>query len=230
LIFSVGIDARYYSGSHYKVVTDVLGADYVLDNFTSGAAVGSRSGDINNPVKRALVGDKFGFYNKDAIQTAGAFAQAEYSKNAFTAFVTLSGATQGDKRTDYYNYLNTDPAQTSRWVNFLTYQAKTGANYNINDQMNVYANIGYITKPPFFDVGVFQKFTNQINSNPIDEKLFSYELGYGFKLPGFSAKVNLYRSLYMDQTQTSTFTDSQGNIFTGNVAGVIPCTRARNLN
>jgi len=220
LDLSTGIDARYYEGTHYEVVTDLLGADYVKNNYTAGANFGSRSGDINNPVQRAVVGDKIAYYNKDAVETAGAFAQAEYSKNNFSAFVTLSGAEQADKRADYFNYLNSDPAQTSRWVNFFTYMAKTGANYNINDQMNVYANIGYITKPPFFDKGVFQSFTNIVNPNPVDEKLFSYELGYGFKLPGFSAKLNLYRSMYYDQTLTSSFNDPSGAIFTANVAGV----------
>ena len=190
---------RYYKGSHYQEVTDLLAADYVKNNFTASSAFGNRSGDINNPVQRAVVGDKIGYYNKDAVQTAGAFAQAEYSKKAFSAFVTLSGAEQGDQRQDLFNYLNSDPAQTSPWVKFFTYQAKTGANYNINDQMNVFANIGYITKPPFFDKGVFQNFTNVVNPNPVDEKLFSYELGYGFKISGFSAKLNLYRSQYNDQ-------------------------------
>jgi len=216
---SAGIDARYYTGNHYKVVTDLLGADYVSDNFTATSTFGSRAGDINNPTKRAFVGDKFGFYNKDDVEVGGAFAQAEYSKDDFTAFVTLSGSGTGVRRTDYYNYLNTDPAQTSRWVSFLTYQLKGGANYNINEHMNVFANIGFITKPPFFDKGVFQNFTNVINPNPVNERLFSYELGYNYKTSGFSAKLGLYRSSYMNQTLTANFTDNTGNIFTGNVGG-----------
>ncbi|HEY4325881.1 MAG TPA: TonB-dependent receptor [Mucilaginibacter sp.] len=220
LDLSAGIDARYYQGTHYQVVTDLLAADYVKNNFTAGNAFGTRSGDINNPTDRAVVGDKIGYYNKDGVQMLGAFAQAEYSKKAFSAFITLSGSSQRDQRTDYFNYLNSDPAQTSPWVSFFTYQAKTGANYNINEQMNVFANIGYITKPPFFDKGVFQNFTNVVNPNPVNEKLFSYELGYGFKLPGFSAKLNLYRSSYNDQTLTGNFTDPTGNIFTANVSGV----------
>jgi iron complex outermembrane receptor protein len=216
---STGVDARYYTGTHYKVVTDLLAADYVLDDYTGSAKFGSRSGDINNPIKRAVVGDKFSYYNKDDVEMAGAFAQAEYSKNDFTAFVTLSGSTSADRRTDYYNYLNSDPNQTTPWVKFFTYQVKGGANYNISEHMNVFANIGMITKPPFFDKGVFENFTNVINPHPVDEKLFSYELGYGYKISGFSAKLNLYRSMYKDQTLTSSFTDNSGNIFTGNVSG-----------
>jgi len=167
-----------------------------------------------------LVGDKIGFYNSDNVEMAGAFAQAEYSKNDFTAFVTLSGSESADRRTDYFTYLNGDPNQTTPWVKFFTYQVKGGANYNINEHMNVFANIGTITKPPFFDKGVFENFTNVVNPNPVDEKLFSYELGYGYKMAGFSAKINVYRSEYKNQTFTSNFTDNAGNIFTGNISGV----------
>jgi outer membrane cobalamin receptor len=217
---SAGADLRYYKGTHYEQVTDLLGADYVNDPYTATAAVGSRSGDINNPVHRAVVGDKIGYYNKDFVESAGVFTQAEYSKDKFSAFVTLSGSGTGDKRTDLYNYLNNDPNQSSRYVNFLTYQAKGGANYNLNDQMNVFANIGYITKPPYFD-NVFQKFTNNINTGTVDEKLFSYELGYQFKTSGFIAKLNLYRSSYMNEAFSSSFTDNATNqIYSVNISGV----------
>ena len=218
---TAGIDGRYYYGTHYEVVTDLLGADYVNAPYAAPSPGGSGTNDINNPNERAVVGDKINFYNKDYVEYAGVYTQAEYSKDNLSAFITLSGSGQADKRTDYFNYLNSDPNQTSPWAKFFTYQAKAGANYNINDEMNVYANIGYITKPPYFDKGVFQNYTNVINSNPVDEKLFSYELGYGYKIAGFSAKLDLYRSLYKDQTRTSNVFDQTSNQeLTANVSGV----------
>lgn len=217
---SAGFDLRYYKGTHYEEVTDLLGADYVFDQYTAGNAAGSRSGDINNPNHRAVVGDKIDYYNKDYVESGGVFAQAEYAKDDFSAFITLSGSGTGDKRVDLYNYLNNDPNQSSKYVNFFTYQAKGGANYNINDQMNVFANIGYITKPPYFD-NVFQKFTNSINTGTVDEKLFSYELGYQFKTSGLVAKLNLYRSSYMDQSFSNSYTDNTTNqIYSVNISGV----------
>jgi iron complex outermembrane recepter protein len=217
---SAGIDLRYYVGNHYDEISDLLGADYVQANYNGNPALGKASGDINNPVENAVVGSKVGFYNRDYVESAGAFAQAEYSKNAFTAFVTLSGSEDADKRTDFFNYLNSDPLQTSRWVNYTTYQAKTGANYNINSQMNIFANIGYLTKPPYFG-NVFENYTNQINKSAVTEKLFSYELGYGFKTADFSAKVNLYRTQYSDRAFASTYADATTNqIYTTNISGV----------
>ncbi len=218
--FSAGVDLRYYEGTHYQVVTDLLGADYVLFNYYGTAASGSSGGNINNPIDRAVVGDKIYYYNKDYITSEGVFLQTEYSKNDFSAFVTLTGSGSDDKRVDYFNYLNSDPNQTSKPVNFFTYQAKGGANYNINDQMNIFANIGYLTKPPYFG-NVFENFTNQINTGSIPEKLFSYELGYGYKSSNFSAKLNLYRSLYKDETFTNPYFDSSTNQqYSVNISGV----------
>jgi len=218
---SAGIDLRSYEGSHYEQVTDLLGADYVLNKYTANPAAGTGGGDINNPVHRAVVGDKIAYYNKDYVNTEAAFVQAEYSKNSkFSAFITLSGSGNNDKRKDYFNYLNSDPNQTSRWVSFFTYQAKGGANYNINSEMNVFANVGFITKPPFFGT-VYQNFTNQINTGAVSEKLLSYELGYGYKISTFSAKLNVYRTNYKDETLTSNYFDNTTNqIYTVNVTGV----------
>ena len=217
---STGIDLRYYQGNHYEEVSDLLGADYVQFNYSGNPATGSAGGNINNPVYNAVVGDKINYYNRDYVESGGAFAQAEYAKNNFTAFVTLSGSESADKRTDFFNYLNSDPLQTSPYLNFFTYQAKLGANYNINSQMNVYANIGYLTKPPYFG-NVFENYTNQINKGTVTEKLFSYELGYGFKTSEFSAKVNLYRTSYMDRAFSSAYSDVTTNqLYSVNISGV----------
>ncbi|UOE52052.1 TonB-dependent receptor [Mucilaginibacter sp. SMC90] len=217
---STGIDLRSYDGTHYETVTDLLGADYVYDAFTGSNSLGSRAGDINNPEHRAVVGDKIDYYNKDKILSGAAFAQAEYSKDNFSVFATLTGSGTANRRTDYYNYLNTDPNQTSKYVNFLNYQAKAGANYNINDAMNVFANVGYMTKPPYFD-NIFQKFTNNVNPSSVSEKLLSYELGYGLKLKSFSAKLNAYRTSYNDESfATAVFDQATNQLYTVNVAGV----------
>jgi iron complex outermembrane receptor protein len=220
LDLQAGIDLRYYYGTHYEEVTDLLGADYVLSQYNANPAKGTGGGDINNPTNLAVVGDKIGYYNRDYVESESAFAQAEYSKNDFTAFLTLTGAENGQKRADYFNYLNSDPNQTSPYVNHTSYQAKTGANYNLNAQMNVYANIGYLTKPPYYGT-TFENYTNQVNKSAVDEKLFAYELGYGFKSSGFSAKIDLYRASYKDRSdQTSYFDSATNQLYSANVTGV----------
>jgi len=204
---SAGIDLKDYQGSHYESVNNLLGGQYVVNTAYA-----------NNPTQHAYTGDKVGFYNVDNIISGGAYAQAEYTKNALSAFITLSGTDSRYQRNDYFTYKDGNPLQHSPWVNFLTYQAKGGANYNINDQMNIFANVGFITKPPYFDA-VFINFTDLVNNNTVTEKLFSSELGYGFKASGFSANINIYRSDYMDRAFTQTVTVNSQPYYI-NISGV----------
>jgi iron complex outermembrane receptor protein len=215
-----GIDLRYYYGNHYEQVTDLLGADYVSYPYTGDPALGYTGGNINDPSGKVGINGIVGYHNIDYVESGGAFAQAEYAKDNFTAFATLSGSESADQRKDPFDYLTSDPEETSRWVNFTTYQAKIGANYNLNTEMNVFANIGYLTKPPYFG-DVFEDYTNQINKNPVTEKLFSYELGYNYKIENFSAKLNLYRTSYMDRAFSTTFNDPTTNaVYSTNISGV----------
>ena len=217
---SAGIDLRYYEGNHYEQVTDLLGANYVSFPYTGQPALGKTGGNINDPTGHVGINGLINYHNIDYVESGGAFAQAEYSKDKFSAFVTLSGSENADSRKDPFDYLNGDPNQTSRWVNFTTYQAKAGANYNINSQMNVFANIGYLTKPPYFG-SVFEDYTNQINKSAISEKLFSYELGYAFKVSTFSAKLNLFRTSYMDRSFNSSYSDlATQQLYSANISGV----------
>ncbi|MGN6639568.1 MAG: TonB-dependent receptor [Mucilaginibacter sp.] len=218
--FQAGLDLRYYQGDHSTRVDDLFGASYVAFPYTGNPAQGKTGGNINDPAGVVGVGGLINYHNIDYIETAGAFAQAEYSKDDLSAFITLSGSENADSRKDPFDYLNSDPAQKSRWVNFTTYQVKGGANYNINSQMNVFANIGYLTKPPYFG-NVFEKFTNQINSKAVNEKLLDYELGYQYKISNFSAKLSLYRMSYMDRAYTNSYADPTTNqLYSVNISGV----------
>jgi len=219
---SAGVDLRYYYGDHYEQVTDLMGAKYVQYTLSSSFDVGQgkEGGDVNNPLGVEGINGKINYNNIDYVESGGAFAQAEYSKDNFSVFATLSGSENADKRNDPFDYKDGDPAQDSRWVNFTTYQAKIGANYNINSQSNVFANVGYLTKPPYF-ANVFEQFTNQINSKAVAEKMFAYELGYQFKVTDFVAKLDLYRMSYRDRAYTQSFNDAAtDNLVYVNITGL----------
>lgn len=192
-----GIDLRSFKGVHYNSVRNLLSADYVLDG-----------SNINNPVNMARTGDKIGFYNDGLVNWEGVFLQGEYSEGSLSAFISLSGSNTSYKRIDYFKYLSTDPSRESKWQNFLGYQTKGGANYNINDQHNLFANIGYFEKAPFFNA-VFIGNQNIPNKDAVNEKITSYELGYGFRSAWLTANVNLYRTRWNDRSFTRSFVGGQ---------------------
>lgn len=188
-----GLDLRYYIGSHYRDIVDLLGADYYLDN-----------SDVNNPNRALNVGDKYSYYNDGLVNWTGGFLQGEYSLGKLNAFANVSVSNTGYKRIDYFQYLDSDPLQESDWSNHFGYQVKGGAKYNLTTNHFVFANVGYFEKAPEFDA-VFLNNDQFVNDAAENQKILSYELGYGYRSDKLAANVNLYRTSWLDRTLTSSF-------------------------
>lgn len=206
--FTGGVDFRYYQGEHFTEVTDLLGGQYVLDR-----------DDENNPLNTAGVGDIIDYHDIGTVLWEGLFAQAEYSKDALSAFVTIAGSQTSYKRKDYFNYLDTDPNQETDFQNFLGYSAKGGANYNLDDNNNLFANIGYFEKAPFSNA-VFLNFQNDINEGAKNQKIFSAELGYGYRSANFRADLNVYRTEWNDKTLVQRFQNPDNTTGSANILGL----------
>jgi outer membrane receptor protein involved in Fe transport len=85
---------------------------------------------------------------------------------------------------------------------------------------NVFFNIGYLQRSPLV-ANVFVNNNNAINPNAVPEKLFSYELGYGFRSADLTANVNVYRSTYKDRSVAPrTELNSDGTISTVSLTGI----------
>jgi len=209
LDFVTGVDLRTYTGKHFSEVTDLLGAEYVLED-----------SDINNPNKIAKVGDKRDYWNDGKVGWQGLFTQLEYDNDNISAFVSAAVSNTSYQRIDYFIYLDSDPLQKTDKYNFAGYSVKGGANYNLTDEHNVFANIGYFEKAAGFDA-VFQNYDNEhINENAENQKIFSAELGYGFRGENFAANLNVYRTEWNDRTFTRSLGTINGVDYFANLLGV----------
>ncbi|WNJ16594.1 TonB-dependent receptor [Pontibacter sp. G13] len=209
-----GIDARYYRGEHYREVVDLLGNEYFVDDSDDNL---NENG--NGYIVR--VGDKVNYNNDGEVRWGGVFAQAEYSNDRLSAFASGSLNSIGMRRTEYFNII-IDPETNNHiteWVNFVGFMAKGGANYNLDARNNVFANVGYFEKGPLFD-NVFLNFSNNINQNAANEKILSFELGYGYRSKFFNANVNIYRTSWNDKAEVRTFQQPNGENFVANLQGV----------
>ena len=213
-----GLDFRNYKGIKYNSVRNLLGADYVLEQYSLSSS-GTSTGNINNQVNKARTGDKIGFHNDVIVLWQGGFLQGEYKEGPLSTFLSLAASNTSYKRKDYFRYLSSDPLRESDFVNFFGYQAKGGANYNISQKHNVFANLGYFEKAPFFSA-VFVSNQNAPNSEAKKEKILSYELGYGYRSGALAANVNLYRTSWKDRSTTRSSVGSDGNFYTVNLIGV----------
>jgi outer membrane receptor protein involved in Fe transport len=208
LDFIAGLDLRTYTGKHFTEVTDLLGGAYVSDN-----------SDINNPNRTLKVGDKYSYNNDGNVGWQGLFTQLEYSKDNLSAFISVAVSNTSYQRVDYFLYLDSDPLKETDTYNFTGYSVKGGANYNLTEQHNVFANIGYFEKAPGFQA-VFPNNDNvRINDKAENQKIFSAELGYGFRGEKFAANLNLYRTQWNDRTFTRTLYNN-GQTYFANLLGV----------
>jgi len=205
---SGGVDLRRYIGKHFREVLDLLGGDFVLS-----------TEDENNPNKIARVGDRIGYWNDGIVSWQGIFGQVEYSNGPLSAFFAGAFNNKGFKRVDYFNYLDSDPAQTSETVNHQGFVTKGGANYNINDRHNVFANLGYFETAPIFDA-VFINYVNEINEGAKNEKTLAFELGYGYQSSTFSANVNAYYTNWRDKFFRRSVRQPDGEFYSANIEGV----------
>jgi len=210
LVFLGGLDLRSYTGKHYQEVTDLLGGQYLADN-----------SDVNNPNTALQVGDKFNYNNDGLVGWYGLFAQLEYDVTEdLNTYLSLSGSNTGYKRIDYFQYTPSDDLRETDWYNFFGYNVKGGGNYRIDGNHNVFANVGYFEKAPEFDA-VFPNFNNEdIADNAENEKVLSFELGYGYRSEKLTANVNLYRTAWKDRTESVPINEPDGTISFANVLGV----------
>ena len=201
--FDVGTDLRTYTGYHFRVVNDDLGADNYIDYDDKNNPVNvvdpSQYEDASpswNPWQDIKDMEKIDYYNDGIVKWAGIFGQLEYSNNNISAFVQSSLSNQSFQRVEHFN--ETPPDQESEKSSLTGGSIKGGVNWNINENHNVFFNTGYYAKQPLFDA-VFLNFGNNLNPDLTNEKIFGIEAGYGYRSARFSANANIYRTSWSDR-------------------------------
>ncbi len=214
--FSVGTDDRYYYGYHYQVVSDLYGAAGYKEGNNKNVSpyIVNKIYDYKklswNPFggSTAPLEEQVGYSNDGEVLWYSGFAQIEYSKNNLSAFLQGSVSNQSYQRIDNFvqDGVTRQPNPTTGQVvntktgfkNLFGYNIKGGANYNIDSQNNVFANIGYYSKQPFMNA-VYPSNFQVLNPTLTNEKIFSAEVGYGFRSSKLNANVNLYRTEWKDR-------------------------------
>lgn len=212
---NAGVDLRYYKGLHYRRVQDGLGVAAYLE-----------TKDKNNPNKYVSVNDQktaIDYNNDGIVKQTGGYISAEYNKNKWSIFAAGSMSNTNYQRIEHFIYPKTTDARfKSAKKNFVGYVVKGGINFRINEQHNVFANVGYFERAPFFNT-VWPNFNNHdLARNVVNEKVFSTELGYGFRSQYINVNVNAYRTQWKDKNFIRNFVDpATGLTSRANITGLI---------
>ena len=221
--FYAGVDVRYYNGIHQAVISDLMGGEYFIDA-TRTTSVDPKynyhANDVNWRNEKLGIGDVVYRDYEGRVMQEGVFAQAEYNKGNWAAFLSGSLNCTSYKRIDHFYYDETN--SESALVSFAGGTIKTGFNYNINNWNNVFVNVGYISRAPKFSYGAFMSSntSNVLNINAKNEQVASAEIGYGFHNEIINVMVNGYFTEWMDKAMTKTGTTDQQEDYFMNMTGV----------
>lgn len=83
---------------------------------------------------------------------------------------------------------------TTEWAWFPGYTIKGGLNFNITENQNIFANVGYLSMAPRFN-NVFDN-SNHLFWDIQNQFVKALELGYGFRYKKFAANVNGYYTIW----------------------------------
>lgn len=221
LSFSAGVDARHYTGSHYRTIGDMFGSDY----YDAPDDRRDQNADFEAPLRE---GDKYYYYDDGQVAWGGSYFQLELDKYNYSAFINVSGAQSWYRAIDYfrpnvvtlndttYEVRSTDEfrvlgetewqtdtafltaehpglgSYTTDWESLNSATIKAGGNYNFNEWVNAYTNVGYLKRAPLFN-SVFD-----INNNVIDgyenQYVKAVEAGVKYAKGKFASNVNAYRT------------------------------------
>lgn len=214
--FSGGIDLRTYRGSHYREIGDLFGGNYYIDD--------GNSNERNDTTKK-FAGDKIGYNNDALVNWGGIFGQVKISEGSLTAFINVTTSLSGYKRIDYFlsklldigdttltiSYLNSVVYENkiydhnspglrtneTEWKYIPGWTIKGGVNYNLNETMNVFTNLGFISKAQRFN-NVFDQ-QNTLFREIKNEHVRAAEIGYSWVKPKFTLNINGYYTSWINK-------------------------------
>jgi iron complex outermembrane recepter protein len=212
LNLTAGVDARSYKGEHYREVVNLLGGDYYVDF--------SDNNDVTNADKVKRVGDKVAYHNIGYNSWFGGFVQGEYSMDKLTAVLSAAGSNTSYQREDFFNYTDDSGNQKSEKADYPGYALKVGANYNVNDKINVFGNAGMLSIAPNFR-SAYLNYNNTVNPNAKNEDISSVEFGFGYVNPSlnifgqnlaYKLNINAYNTYWQNKQLVKTANDLIYNI------------------
>ena len=207
---SVGVDARMYTGDHFRQVNDLLGLNGWVDNFRTDRPddytfTEEFEADPWSALFNSADEDNRTQYDySENINYIGAFGQAEYATDHFSAFFQGAVSTQSFQRTGRFTGAERDGGDgiaidglgDSEKISKLGYNLKGGLGYSPNEASTFFVNGGFYSRQPYLD----NIFADIRNSNAIvspeieNEEVLSYEAGYRYNKGNLRINVDVYRT------------------------------------
>ncbi|MGB1050274.1 MAG: TonB-dependent receptor [Rhodothermales bacterium] len=211
LTAEVGVDWRTAEIEHYYSVRDLLG----------GSGYERSDSDFWGGSRILQPGDKFNYYNQNTVDWFGGFAQAEYTKDAFSAYGMAGYSTIKYTYEDFFRDGGDGNPFTIDSGTIGGGQIKGGASLELNDNVSIFGNAGFVSKVPIFD-GVIDDVTGAKLEDPQNETFVAFEAGVDFRSTDrkFAGKLNVYNTTWNDRTVTRFVQEQDGDDGLINITGL----------
>ena len=222
----VGLDWRTAEVEHGREVRDLLGGSYAVngdyDPYGGKYKFFYNEFDETEADAKVGLGDIINYHNHNTIDWLGFFAQGEYDLNRFSlygmggfSFIKYSLIDHFKKASNYdYDYvtasddgelmIDADPV--------MSFQVKGGGLYRVNETTDVFANFGYVQKPPILD-NIIDDIEVSLATDPVNETFVSGEIGANLRLMNgrLNTKLNAYYTMWRDRTVTRNVQSGAGS-------------------
>ncbi len=207
-----GLQYRYFIGKNFKVINDLLGADYWLDIDKYAerdlANPDSAQSDLNNPNRIVKDGDVYGYNYNSHIQTGKTWLQTTFDYKHININVAgfVSQTTMYREGLMRNGKFPESSFGNSAKLNFLDYGGKTGLIYKINGRNFIQAHGAYLTQAPIFrNVYVSPRTRDNTVTNPMSEKIMSADIGYVMRAPKLKITLRAYYTDFKDGSKVMSF-------------------------
>ncbi|MCX6352555.1 MAG: TonB-dependent receptor [Bacteroidetes bacterium] len=205
--FTGGLDVRNYQGSHYRTVYDLLGGNYFIDQANNSqpkilAPVAPSTTPRNAAYSMKTTWDKIAYYNDGLVRWFGLFTQAEYKRNNFSCFVTVTVSETQYKRVDYFAkkdlIINGKKiSQAVGWGDTMLYDGTRSITYNQNNNSQLkkkgdttFLGTKYVVNPKSYTMNSTEANTSSTNWRTFFGYTIKTGANYNFN-SHFNAFLNL---------------------------------------
>ncbi|PJB14060.1 MAG: hypothetical protein CO118_10670 [Flavobacteriales bacterium CG_4_9_14_3_um_filter_32_8] len=220
LMLTGGLTISKYKSNNYKLMNDLLGADFWVDvdqfaerDFADSSAAQS---DINTPNHLVREGERFGYDYDINIDTYSGFGQVEGTTAKIDWFAAISLSSTSFWRTgNMQNGLFKDNSLgDSEKQSFMNYGIKAGAVYKISGRHLLRVNGAYQTRAPFSQNAFVSPRTRaEVVPNLQSEKLMSGDFSYIVRYPKIKTRATVFYTTIKDKTWSRSFYHDELNTY-----------------
>ncbi len=208
-----GVRGQYYIGKNFKVIDDLLGADYYIDidQFAERDSATNpvfAQNNLSDPYAQLRTGDRFGYDFEAHIQNAAVWGQGQFKYGKIEFF--------GAAELSYTRFWREGNLQNGRFpdnslgkgevFSTFNYNVKGGATYKLDGRNYFYLNGNYGTQAPFFrNAHVSARSRDQLVDGLTSMTVFGTEGGYLLKAPKAKARVTGYYTRFLNGFYNQSF-------------------------